>query len=166
MKNDNKGKIMHNLDEMGIYIDWIAVLLRDLIESYLMPLAHDCTGKTYTTMQLVESEADRMATKAEMIERFLGEIADHYRAMTDLVFRPGPIPDYKTMTNAERVTEIKSDILKSIDRIATLPDWLDRLKDLNGRAFVLAYPDMYERERTAPDALQIMRNTTTETPKE
>lgn len=211
MKNENRAELMHNLDEMGLYMDWVAVLMRDLSENFITSLANKCAGENYTIEQLIASEADTMATKADMIERFLGEIADHYRAMTGLVFRPDPIPDHKTMTDEQRthmigamyearkntkggdrrseefsksqnatlkngrkprIDEIVGEELgvnhatvarsykfaKGVEQIAERPDWLERLKELNSRAFILEHPELYERDpdATEPDALQVL----------
>ena len=134
MMNENRDKLvklMNHMDEMGIYIDWVAVLMRDLIEDYLMPLAHDCTGKDYEAIHLIWTEADPMATKGEMVERYLGEIADHYRAMMDIVFSPQPTRNHKDMTRDERIAEIMGDITRSVEQIAERPDWLDCMKHLN-----------------------------------
>ena len=79
-------ELMGNIDEMGIYINWAGVLLRDLIEDYLEPLARSCAGRGYDTSMLIASEGATMLDKAEMIERFLHEVSNRHRAMSDLVF--------------------------------------------------------------------------------
>lgn len=137
MNENNMDKMQHNLDEMSIYIDWAAILMRDLIEGFLQPLAHDCNGRSYSTMTLIWSEAEAMGEKAEMVNRFLSHVADHHRAMSALVFAPDP-PNHRDITRAERIDEIMNDINKAVGLIEDRPDWLETMKELNGKAWALA----------------------------
>ena len=148
---DNKAELMHNLDEMSIYLDWTAVLMRDLMEDYLMPLAHDFTGKDYEAIRLIWTEADPMAEKGEMIERFLGEIAEHYRALSGLVFAQAKPKDHKDMTRDERIAEAMTDITRSVEKIGERADWLERMKVLNFCAMSLGMGHTVEMKvSTAP----------------
>ena len=135
---DNKSELMENIDEMGIYLDWIGVLLRDINEDYLQPLAHDCKGKDYGATQLVRYAGEQMEAKGDMVERFLCEISKRYRAITRLVFNQEQIKDRRDMTRAERIDEILNDVNAAVSIIENRPDWLDSMKELNGKAWALA----------------------------
>lgn len=127
-QHEKRWEAMRHMDEIGIYIEYVDVLLRDIVEKYLMALVHkkDCTPAV-----LVEFEGEAMLTKGEMVERFIGEISDHYHELTSYIFTPEPIPDHASMTNEQRVREITGDIEKAVEIIAARPDWLDTMKRLN-----------------------------------
>lgn len=135
MFENTKTSLMPHMDAIGMRLDYIDTLLRDVLESFLIPLVHD---KETNPAHLVYCEAESTLQKAEMMQYFMGELGDHYRAMLPLVFRPDPIPDHSTMTNTERVKEITGDIEKAVELIAQRPDWLETMKHLNFIAWALA----------------------------
>lgn len=140
INENNEDKMQQNLDEMSIYIDWAAILMRDLIEGFLQPLAHDCNGRSYSTMTLIWSEAEAMGEKAEMVNRFLSHVADHHRAISALMVAKDA-QDHSTITNTERLQEITGDIEKAVELIAKRPDWLENMKHLNAVAWEIATAD-------------------------
>jgi len=134
---DAKGELMTHMDAIGLNIEYIDVLLRDLLESFLMPMVHG----DHSPAALAKVEAEPMLTKAEMIEQFMGQIGEHYRAMIPYIFSQMPMGDHATMTDDERVAEIAGDIAKAILQIAERPDWLEALKHLNAVAWEIATAD-------------------------
>jgi len=102
-----------------------------------MPLVHG----DHTPGTLAKIEAGPTLTKAEMLETFIGQITEHHAAMIPTIFKPDPIPDHSSMTDAEREAEITGDILKAVEKIALRPDWLEKLKLLNYVAWEIATGD-------------------------
>lgn len=131
---DSKGELMTHMDAIGLNIEYIDVLMRDLLESFLMPMVHG----DHSPAALARLEAEPMLTKAEMIEQFMGQIGEHYRSMIPYIFSHMPMGDHDTMTDDERVAEIADDIGKAILQIAKRPDWLEAMKHLNAIAWAFA----------------------------
>ena len=94
MKFEELGEVRRHMDAIGLNLEYVDVLLRDVIEGFLMPLAHG----DHTPGTLAKIEAGPTLTKAEMLETFMGQITEHHNAMLPFIFTPDPIPDHSTMT--------------------------------------------------------------------
>lgn len=137
MKFEDHAEVMRHMDAIGLNLEYVDVLLRDIIEGFLMPLVHG----DHTPGTLAKIEAGPTLTKAEMLETFMGQITEHHAAMLPFIFTPDPMPDHSTMSDAEREAEISRDILKAVEKIALRPDWLEKLKLLNFVAWEIATGD-------------------------
>lgn len=137
MKFEELGEVRRHMDEISLRLEYVDVLLRDIIEGFLMPLVHG----DHTPGTLAKIEAEPTLTKAEMLETFLSQLTEHHNAMLPFIFTADPILDHNTMTDAEREAEISRDILKAVEKIALRPDWLDKLKLLNYVAWEIATGD-------------------------
>ena len=138
MKNDSMDVIRDNLNEMGVLFDWVGILLRDITSDYLEPLAYGKAGKEYDVESLVWCEGEAMAEKAEMILAFMSHITDHYDKISAAVFTSNPPRNHRDMTRAERIDEILNDVNEAVGIIEDRPDWLETMKELNGKAWALA----------------------------
>lgn len=150
---DAKGELMTHMDAIGLNVEYIDVLLRDLLESFLMPMVHGDHSPT----ALARLEAEPMLTKAEMIEQFMGQIGEHYRAMIPYIFSQMPMGDHATMTDDERVAEIAGDIAKAILQIAERPDWLEALKHLNAIAWAFAAGSEKRETDMGPNPVKVCK---------
>lgn len=137
LTNENKADLMLHTDEIGARLEYLNVLMRDVIEGFMMPLVYG----EHTPATLAKIEAEPTLTKCEMASRFLGEIEEHHKALIPIVFTPDPISDHSAMSDAEREAEITGDILKAVEKIALRPDWLEKLKLLNYVAWEIATGD-------------------------